>query len=319
MKQSGDAPEKRREMRPGPLAALLVWPSLLVVFVVTVLPILLALALSFTEASVQAGGIKWTWIGWDNYVRFLTRGSFWESIRVTSFFTFVSLFVELVLGTSMALLLNQKFFGRAVVRSLILIPWALPTVVNARMWAWIYDGHPYGALNGLLMSLGVIDHEIVWLQNTVPLSDWPVISHVLQWCGDSTALNMIIVADTWKVTPLVILLVLAGLQTIPHDYYEAARVDGAGPWTRFWHITYPHLKPIFLVILVLRTMELFRIFDILWIIMGNTIKVLSIYTFEQGMVFGHLGRGAALSFMIGLIILALSFAYSWILRGKDGE
>ena len=99
MEHPSDMPKKSREMRPGRLAALLLTPSFLVVFVVTVLPILLALGMSFTEASVQAGGVKWDWVGWDNYVRFLTRGSFWESIRVTSFFTFVSLIIELVLGT----------------------------------------------------------------------------------------------------------------------------------------------------------------------------------------------------------------------------
>jgi len=297
------------EIRPNRLAWLLVSPSVLVVFAVTILPLLLALALSFTKAHVARGGIQWEFLGLDNYLRFLTKDTFWQSVRVTTFFTFVSLIIELVLGISMALVLNQEFVGRAIVRSLILLPWALPTVVNARMWAWIFDGHGYGALNGLLQTLHLTSKNVVWLQNTVPLQDAPLLGSFLQWWGDSVALNMIILADTWKVTPLVTLLVLAGLQTISNDYYEAAMVDGANAWQRFWRITLPLLRPVLLVILVLRTMELFRVFDILWIIMANTIKVISIYTFEQGMVFGHLGRGSALSFIIGLIILGLSAIY----------
>ncbi|WP_221039007.1 carbohydrate ABC transporter permease [Gelria sp. Kuro-4] len=306
-----------REPPAGRLAWRLVSPTLLVVFLVSLLPLVLAFALSFTEAHVVRGGIAWRFIGLENYRYYLGNRAFWESLRVTAFFTVVSLAVELVLGIGMALILNQPFFGRGLVRALILIPWALPTVVNARMWAWIYDGHAYGALNGLLLALGWIKEPLVWLSTAVPGAHVPVLGPFLKWVGDSTALNMILIGDTWKVTPLVALLVLAGLQTIPREYYEAARVDGATVWQQFRLITLPLLKPVILVVLVLRTMELFRVFDILYIIMANTIKVLSIYTFEEGIVFGHLGRGSALSFLVGLVILLLAFVYIKLLYSEE--
>lgn len=306
-----------REPPAGKLAWYLVSPTILVVFLVSLLPLLLAFALSFTEAHVVRGGLAWRFIGLENYRYYLQSSAFWESLRVTAFFTLVSLAVELVLGIGMALILNRPFFGRSLVRALILIPWALPTVVNARMWAWIYDGHAYGALNGLLLALGWIKEPVVWLSTAVPWANVPVIGPFLKWVGDSTALNMILIGDTWKVTPLVTLLVLAGLQTIPSEYYEAARVDGATLWQQFRYITLPLLKPVILVVLVLRTMELFRVFDILYIIMANTIKVLSIYTFEEGIVFGHVGRGSALSFMVSLVILLLAVFYIKLLYSEE--
>lgn len=308
----------RGEMPARRLALWLVLPSIFVVLLVSIAPLLLALGLSFTESNVVAGGLRWKWVGLTNYAHFLRSPGFWESLRVTAFFTFVSLAVELVLGIGMAMVLNRPFRGRGLVRALILIPWAMPTVVNARMWAWIYDGHAYGALNGLLLSLGLIKEPVVWLNTAAPMAG-SAVGRLLGWLGDSTALNMIIVADTWKVTPLVTLLTLAGLSTIPDAYYEAAMVDGASAWQRFTRITLPLLRPVILVVLVLRTMELFRVFDILYIIMANTIKVFSIYTFEEGIVFGHLGRGSALSFLIGLIILVLAFVYIKLLRAEEVE
>lgn len=206
-------------------------------------------------------------------------------------------FEELTLGTGIALVLNKKFIGRGFVRAIILIPWAVPTVVNARLWEWIYAGSSFGALNGLLKVLGVLakDKNIVWLGFDIPFAGVPVLSSFFSWMGVSRALNMIILADTWKVTPLVIFLLLAGLQQIPASLYEVASIDGANSWRKFWSVTYPFLKPVFLVILVLRTMELFRVFGIIYILMQYSIRVVGIYTYETGMKFLRFGKGSALS------------------------
>lgn len=309
-------PPPRAEVQ---LARWMVLPAVLLVLAVTVAPLAYALFLSLTKSTVVAGGIKWSWVWFKNYAALLRNTGFWQSVRVTSLFTFASLSIELALGIGMALVLNLPFRGRGLVRSLVLLPWAVPTVVNARMWAWILDGHGYGALNGLLQSAGVIREPVVWLGTATPFAGIPFLDSTLAWLGDSRALNMIILADTWKVTPVVILLALAGLQTIPKEMYEAAEVDGASAWRQFWTITLPMLRPVLLVILVLRTMELFRVFDILYIVMANTIKVLSILTFEEGIVFGNVGRGAALSFIIALLILLVALVYMRLLEpgGED--
>jgi ABC-type sugar transport system permease subunit len=220
----------------------------------------------------------------------------------------------------MALVLNQSFRGRSFVRAVILLPWAIPTVVNARMWEWIYAGSSFGALNGLMKVARVFPqgYDQVWLSFDVPFKTVPLLGSFLEWLGVTQALDMIILADTWKVTPLVTLLVLAGLQTIPESLYEAARVDGAGPWRRFVQITLPLLKPVLLVVLVLRTMELFRVFDIIYILMQYSIRTLGVYTYEVGMKFLHFGQGAALSFLVGLFILGLALAYVRILYREEG-
>ncbi len=302
----------RQELDDKRLSRRLLSPSLCIILLVVVFPLLFAFFLSFQQAEPRAGGIDMRFVGLDNYIYFLKSSDlFWPSVRVTIYFTIVSLAIELVLGIAMALVLNNEFPGRAFVRALILIPWAVPTVVNARMWEWIYAGSQYGALNGLMKVLRILPPDVnkVWLGFDVPFQGVSILEPFMRWMGVTRALHMIIIADTWKVTPLVVLLVLAGLQTIPESLYEAATVDGAGFWRKLTHITLPLLRPVLLVVLVLRTMELFRVFDIIYIIMQYSIRVLGILTYEIGMKFLQFGRGAALSFLIALFILGLAAIY----------
>jgi ABC-type sugar transport system permease subunit len=207
--------------------------------------------------------------------------------------------------------LNQQFWGRGLVRGLLILPWAVPTVVNARLWGLIYEPQSYGAMNGLfqLMGLTTPDNAINFLTPVPIFQNIPIVGQFMAWVGSTSAINWIILADTWKVIPVVALLVLAGLQTIPLDLYEAAKVDGANSWQLFWLITLPMLRPILLVILVYRTMELFRVFDILYILMAYTIPVVGIRTFQETFVFGLFGRGSAIAFLIGLFILLIAFVY----------
>ncbi len=320
MKPSGKTGH-RREISPRRLGAVLLLPSILVILCVVVGPLVFALFLSLHQAEPTVGGITTRWLGFGNYrYFFLETPVFWQSVKITFYFTVVSLAVELVLGIWMAMVLNRSFVGRSFVRGIILLPWALPTVVNARMWEWIFAGSSFGALNGLMKVLHVFppDYDKVWLSFDVPFKGVPVLGNLFDWMGVTNALNMIILADTWKVTPLVTLLVLAGLQTIPDTLYEAATVDGAGSWRRFTSITLPLLKPVLLVILVLRTMELFRVFDIIYILMQYSIRVLGVYTYEVGMKFLHFGQGAALSFLVSLLILGMALVYIRMLYSEEG-
>ena len=311
---------RKHELSSRQLAWILLLPSILIILCVVVGPLVFAFYLSFFKAEPIIGGISVKFSGFSNYIYyFLKDPLFWSSVRVTTYFTVISLIIELILGISMALVLHRSFIGRSVVRSIILLPWALPTVVNARMWEWIYAGSSFGALNGLMKVLHIFpaDYDKVWLGFDVPLRNIPLIGKFMEWIGATTALNMIILADTWKVTPLVTLLVLAALQTIPDTFYEAAGIDGASNWLQFWHITFPLLRPVLLVVLVLRTMELFRVFDIIYILMQYSIRVVGVYTFETGMKFLHFGRGSALSFLVGLFILAIAIIYVKILYSEE--
>jgi len=293
----------------------LISPAALIVIIVVLAPLLYAFFLSLNKAGIIVvagrGGVHTQFVGLKNYLYFLNDSSFWYSVRVTLYFTVTSLFVELIAGTIIALILNEPFRGRGIVRALIILPWAVPTVVNARMWGLIYEPHPYGAMNGLMTAVGLQGpKDAVNFLSPIPvLQNVPIVGKITTWIGATQAINWIIVGDSWKVIPVVALLTLAGLQTIPRELYEAAEVDGASVWQRFWKITVPQLRPIILVILVYRTMELFRVFDILYILMAYTIPVLAIKTFQQAFVFGLFGRGAAIAFLIGLLITGVAFIY----------
>lgn len=308
-----------KKIKKNSFAYILLAPSLLILLAVIVFPIILTLFMSFNKVEIYGGGIRYIFRGLKNYKYFFNSSLFWESLRITTYFTVASLVLELIIGFFMAYVLNEEFWGRSIVRSLILIPWAVPTVVNARIWQWIYNGNNYGALNRILKSLNIIEKNVVWLQEVVPFKEIPFLHEFLSSWGVSRALNMIILGDTWKVTPLVALLLLAGMQTIPKSFYEAAEVDGANWWQKIKFITIPRLKPVLLVILVLRTMELFRVFDILYIIMSYQIKVLAILTYENGFAFLNFGRAAALSFIIGTIIMALAFVYMKFLYVEEAD
>jgi len=313
---------KRRvgELSSERLASILLLPSILIVVCVVIGPLVFAFYLSFYAAEPVIGGISTKFVGFSNYLHYFFKDPlFWSAVRVTTYFTVVSLVLELILGIGMALVLNKRFIGRPFVRSIMLLPWALPTVVNARMWEWIYAGSSFGALNGLMKVLHIFpaDYDVVWLGFGVPFQNIPLVGKFMEWVGASTALHMIILADTWKVTPLVTLLVLAALQPIPDSYYEAAGIDGANAWSQFWYITFPLLRPVLLVVLVLRTMELFRVFDIIYILMQYSIRVMGVYTFETGMKFLHFGRGSALSFLVGLFILGIALIYVKLLHSEE--
>jgi ABC-type sugar transport system permease subunit len=281
------------------LAWVLVIPSLVVVFWLIFLPIVRGFWMSLHFYNLKLPDIGMKFIGLENYTDLLTDSNFWASISRTFYFMVVSITLELVLGIVTALLLNREFRGRVFVRALILIPWALPITVDAAMWLWIFNP-TYGALNSLLFQLGIIDTYHFWL--STPIS----------------AMHVVILADVWKVTPLVILLTLAALQVIPKELYDAAMMDGAGRWKSFLYITLPFLIPTILVTLVIRTMDAFKVFDIIYIMTAggpiNGTKVISYLTYQESFTYLNFGRGSALAYLMTLFIAAMAFTYIKVLH-----
>lgn len=276
---------------------LLIFPSLLIILGITLQPILSTLYLSLFEASRGISAEK-TFVGLGNYLALLSDAVFWVTIGRTLYFTAVSVGLELALGLAIAQLIHSRPPGWRFLRTSLIIPWAVPTIVNGTMWRWIYNAD-YGALNGLLLQLGLIDKYVAWL--TRPFA----------------AMNLVILADIWHSVPFIALILQAALATLPPDLDEAAAVDGANALQRFLFIRLPLLRPAILVALVIRTVEAFRVFDIIYVITNGgpafgTVTI-SFLTYLETFSFGHMGRGSALSFLISLFTLAMAFVYIRIL------
>ncbi len=278
-------------------AWLLLAPSLLVLLGITLWPVISTLILSFFNVSSGIGQTR-TFVGFGNYIDMLSDPTFWETIWRTLYFTVVSVGLELALGLGIAQLINSKPWGWQFLRLSLIIPWAVPTIVNGAMWRWIYNAD-FGALNGLLMALGLIKHYVPWL--TYP----------------NMAMNLVIIADVWHTMPFVALVLQAALATLPEDLDEAGAVDGANAWQRFWQIRVPLLRPAILVALIVRTVDAFRVFDIVYVITsgGPAYRTLTItyLTYLNSFTFGKQGTGAALSFLISAVTILLALIYIRIL------
>jgi ABC-type sugar transport system permease subunit len=292
---SKPVPKKRLSLRQqdARTAWLLLAPSLLVMLGVTLWPVISTFILSFFNAPTGLNQAR-TFVGLGNYLAMLQDQTFWETIRRTMYFTVVSVGLELILGLAIAQLIHSRPWGWQFLRISLIIPWAVPTIVNGAMWRWIYSAD-FGALNGLLMQLGLIKHYVPWL--TFP----------------NMAMNLVIVADIWHTMPFVALVLQAALATLPEDLEEAAAVDGANAWQRFWQIRVPLLRPAILVALIVRTVDAFRVFDIVYIITsgGPAYKTLTItyLTYLNSFAFGKQGIGAALSFLISTFTIIMAFIY----------
>ena len=285
---------KRTLAQQDALVALaLILPSLLIILGISLQPILSTLYLSLFETTRGINAER-TFVGLGNYLVLLGDPVFWVTIGRTLYFTLVSVGLELVLGLAIAQLIHSHPPGWQFVRTSLIIPWAVPTIVNGTMWRWIYNAD-YGALNGLLLQLGIIEKYIPWL--TKP----------------DIAMNLVIIADIWHSVPFIALILQAALATLPADLEEAAAVDGASALQRFLLIRLPLLRPAILVALVIRTVEAFRVFDIIYVITNggpaNGTVTISYLTYLEMFSFGHLGRGSALSFLISLFTLIMAFVY----------
>jgi multiple sugar transport system permease protein len=283
-------------------AWLLMLPLLAVMTGVIGWPLAETVRLSFTDAKlVGTGG---DYVGFANYAKMLSGSAFQKTLLTTLWFALASVAIEMVVGVLAALLLNQRFYGRTLLRALLILPWALPTVVNATLWRLIYNPE-YGAMNAALTQTGLIGAYRSWLGEP------------------DSAMWAIILADVWKNFPLVALIALAALQAVPRDTIAAALVDGAGAFRRFRHVVLPHLAGPLMVALVLRTIEAFKVFDIIWIMTrggpANTTRTLSILVYQEGFSFQRAGSGASLALIVTLIVSLLALAYGGLLRKTAGS
>ncbi|TFB56703.1 carbohydrate ABC transporter permease [Cryobacterium tagatosivorans] len=298
--EDGRTPRRRKENQ-GRLAFWLLLPAGVAVFGVILYPIFRTLVISFFEVT-SALATDTPFIGIDNYVHVLTSASFRESMGRTLYFTIVSTALELTFGLIVAALLNAKLRARWLFRAIVVIPWAIPTIVNAAMWKGIFNAQ-YGSLNAVLAQLGIINEYQAWL-------------------GDpATALNMVILADVWKTTPLVAFFLLAGLTSIPSELYEAAKLDRAR-WPRiFRSVVLPMLVPSISIVLVLRTVEAFKVFDIIYAMTrggpANGTQTVAYYAYTTAFSDQDFGVGSALSYIIVVVILALSAIYLRLLRRSE--
>jgi multiple sugar transport system permease protein len=288
----------QREREDRILAIAMILPALLIISLVSLYPLLRSFWISVHNWNLLRPAEGHAFVGLANYLYVWRDPPFQESLRITAIFTVSAVVVEVCLAIGIALLLNRNFRGRTFVRMLALLPWAVPSVVNGIMWKWIMNAS-YGALNGLLYSLGIIKDYIIWL-------------------GSPTlALAMVVWADVWKETPFIMLLVLAALQTIPKDLYEAARVDGANAIQAFFNVTIPLIQPVLFVAVALRTIWALKSFDLIYTLTsggpsGGT-SVVGYYTYLKSFVNLNLGRGAASAYIMTAVVLILVVVYQRVL------
>jgi multiple sugar transport system permease protein len=285
---------KRREKSYGSderrLARLLLTPALAVIALVAAYPIGYAIWLSLTEYSVRVPG-KWRFVGFDNYTEAFASSEFWESVKNTFIFTGLSVSLELAIGLGMALAMHAAFKGRGVLRTVVLVPWAVLTVVSAITWRTLFEPD-LGLAPVILDKIGIAGN-VVWLGQ------------------EGYAMAVMVLADVWKTAPFMALLLLAGLQVIPDDVYDAAKVDGATTWQRFRSITIPLLMPAILVALIFRTLDALRIFDLPYVLTGgsNGTTTLSLIAHQELTTNRLIGYGSALAVLTFVIVMAVSFLY----------
>lgn len=290
MKRGAASVERRQ-------AYLMVAPAVVILVGVAVYPILAAAWLSLHRMILVFHEQRFT--GLDNYAFLLQDARFWTALGNTAYFSIVAVALELALGLGFALLLSAAVPGRGLLRASILVPWAIPTVVSARLWAWLFNPD-YGLVTRAL-----------------PLSDVNLLG------APGYAMHAAILVDVWKTTPFVALLLLAGIQTIPQDLYRAAEIDGASRLRAFRSITLPLLRPAIAVTLVFRTLDAFRVFDAVYVLTGggpaNTTETLSIYAYKTLMRAGDFGYGSALSVATFFCVMAISVLYLRLLRRAEAR
>jgi multiple sugar transport system permease protein len=273
-------------------------PALFVIALVAAYPIGYAVWLSLNEYSVRVPGLS-RFVGFDNYSEALGSSEFWDAVLVTFAFTGISVTLELIIGLGMALVMHQAFRGRALLRATVLVPWAVLTVVTAITWRTMFEPE-LGFVNSMLSALSLPGSDTVWL-------------------GESPeALGVIIVADVWKTAPFMALLILAGLQVIPDDVYDAARVDGATAWQRFRRVTLPLVRPAIAVALIFRTLDALRIFDLPYVLTrgANDTETISLLAQQELVTNRLVGLGSALSVLTFLIVMGVSFLYIRFVGGN---
>jgi trehalose/maltose transport system permease protein len=264
----------------------MILPALLIIIAIAFFPIMYSVLLSVTSSTITGFG---SFVGAENYIEMFQNEDFWEGLKNTIIFTVASVALEFIIGLGIALAINRAFRGRGLVRAAVLVPWAFPTVISAVMWRLMFQDQ-IGVINEVANGIGLISEPIL---------------------SDTTLLLLgAIFVDVWKTTPFMALLLLAGLQTIPGDIYEAARVDGANMMQRFFRITMPLLKGTILVALLFRTLDAYRVYDLFWVMSGQQLESLSTFVFKSVRVSQLLfaqGNAASVFIFVTAFLIALIF------------
>lgn len=281
-------------------AASLILPCLLFVTVFAFYPILYSFYLSLHRIILSLPGLKQPFVGLANYGQLFHDPVALHSLMNTFAFVFTSTFLEILFGLVIALVINKHFRGRGIVRAAVLVPWAIPTVVASQMWRFIFNDN-YGLLNYLVFGKHVSGYR-AWLAHPF------------------FAFSAIVVADVWKTSSFAALIILAGLQVIPDELYEAARIDGAGAWVRFRSITLPLIRPALLIALLFRTMDAFRVFDLVYVMTqggpADSTNVLQFYGYKKIFAEGLMGYGSTISVLVFLVTFCVSLFYIKMTRSR---
>ena len=276
-------------------------PSLILIAVLVLYPVFETIRLSFFNYRIQTMALGETFIGLDNFKNIISDSEFLTSLKFTLIFTVTAVSLETIIGIFFALIMNQKIPGQGIIRTAVLVPWAIPTIISGLMWKFMYS-QQYGVINYILKTLKIITKNLPWLSNA------------------QLAVVATIIADVWKTTPYMSLLILSGLQTIPAQMYEAAAIDGATKIQRFIHITIPLIKPVLSVAILFRTLATFRIYALISVLTSggpaNATQSLSLYTIKTYFNYGNLGYGAALATVTFIISLIISMFFLGSLKRK---
>ncbi|KZC97453.1 MULTISPECIES: sugar ABC transporter permease [unclassified Thalassospira] len=290
-------------------AWLFLTPMLVILAAVAGWPLLRTFIFGFTDANLSDLG-SYGFIGFENFYAvydgetfgLLADPEWWQAVWNTIYFSVISVSLETFLGIIVALVLNQEFKGRALVRAAVLIPWAIPTIVSAKMWNWMLHDQ-FGIINDLFIALGFIDAPIAWTANP------------------QMAMAAVIMVDVWKTTPFMALLTLAALQMLPSDCYEAAKVDGIHPVKVFLKVTLPLIKPALMVAVIFRALDALRVFDVIYVLTPNNpnTMTMSVYARQILVDFQEVGYGSAASTLLFLVIAFCIMAYIMIGRVRLDE
>lgn len=282
------------------LGLLLIAPTVVVLSAVIVYPLFFAIYLSLF--SIYTPTLQGSWVGFDNYVEVLGGGTFWFSLLVTLIWTAGTLTLQIVFGVAMAIILNQNIFLRSLARSLVLFPYFISTVVAVLAWRWIFNDL-YGILSYILIKIGIINMPLDFL------------GHM------PNAMVSVIAVGAWKFFPFVVIAVLARLQTIPEQLYEAATIDGAGPIGRFFDITLPQLRDVLTIVILLRTIWDFKEFDLIFLLTGggplNNTRTLPLIVYQEAFGLNRMGMAATYAVAMMLIMLVFMLVYLHRTRGRQ--
>ena len=273
------------------LAYLILLPVVFLIFLMAYLPIMQSLRFSFMNYNIAMPD-KIRFVGLANYVKVFTDPLFYDALKRSTYFTIIAVVAVLIIAMGFALILNERFRGRSILRVILILPWAIPPVINGFMWRWILNGD-FGLLNGILYQLGIISSYKHWLVDPF------------------MALNFAVLTFVWGFVPFVTMLLLGSLQSIPPDLYEAAKVDGGGVWERFWHITLPLIRPMMVIGLIITTIAAFAVFAEIYSLTGldPATKTLMMYNYELTFERGRIGTGSALAYVISIFMFLMAYLY----------